>query len=165
VKPIVAALGAPHGVRPSGRAPAGALAELVRPYRAPAFLPAAHVRIDHSRTLARMRLEEMDAEVRAHEHAHVAALGKGVIVYDTVTGPDGSTYAVGGGVAVDLSPVPGDPEATIRKARIAIQAAYAAGEPSGADMKVAAEAYQLEVAAQRELEREQEEGGVHTWYA
>jgi hypothetical protein len=135
------------------------------PHHAPAFPPSARARMDLSHTLARMRLEATDAEVRAHEHAHVAALGKGVVVYDTVTGPDGSTYAVGGGVAVDLSPVPGDPEATIRKARLAIQAAYAAGEPSGADMRVAAEAYQLEMAAQRELEREQEEGGVHTWYA
>ena len=135
------------------------------PNRVPVFLPAAHARMDLSRTLARTRLEEVDAEVRAHEHAHVAALGKGVIVYDTVTGPDGSTYAVGGGVAVDLSPVPGDPEATLRKARHAFQAAYAVGVPSGADMKVAAEAYQLEVAAQADLEREQAEGGGRTWYA
>jgi hypothetical protein len=121
--------------------------------------------IDVSRRLAQARLQEIDAEVRAHEHAHVAALGAGVIVYDTITGPDGSTYAVGGGVAVDLQPVPGDPEATIRKAKAAIQAAYAVGEPSAADLRVAAEAYQLEVAAQRDLEREQEAGGVHTWYA
>ena len=135
------------------------------PHLAPAFPPAPHARMDLSRTLARTRLEEEDAEVRAHEHAHVAALGKGVIVYDTVIGPDGSTYAVGGGVAVDLSPVPGDPEATLRKARLAIQAAFAVGEPSGADMKVAAEAYQLEVAAQADLEKEQAEGGVRTWYA
>jgi hypothetical protein len=34
-----------------------------------------------------------------------------------------------------------------------------------APSKVAAEAYQLEMAAKREEEREQEEGGVHTWYA
>ena len=148
------------------RAPRVAPAGWVRSSgRAPMFLPAAHARMDLSRIIARNRLEEEDAEVRAHEHAHVAALGKGVIVYDTVTGPDGSTYAVGGGVAVDLSPVPGDPEATLRKARLAIQAAYAVGEPSGADMRVAAEAYQLEVEAQREVEREQEEGGTHTWYA
>jgi hypothetical protein len=115
--------------------------------------------------LTQLRLQEADAEVRAHEHKHLAALGKGVIVYDTVVGPDGSVYAVGGGIGVDLQPVPGDPEATIRKARLAIQAAYAVGEPSGADMKVAAEAYQLEMAAQRELESEQAAGGVREWYA
>ena len=138
---------------------------VMRAHRALAFLPAAQARLDLSRKLARSRLQDEDAEVRAHEHAHVAALGKGVIVYDTVTGPDGSTYAVGGGVAVDLTPVPGDPEATLRKARLAIQAAYAVGEPSGADMRVAAEAYQLEAAAQADLEKEQAEGGVHMWYA
>jgi hypothetical protein len=155
VESIVALMHAPYGV----------LAERVRTYLVPAFLPAPHARMDLSRTLARTRLEDVDAKVRAHEHAHVAALGKGVIVYDTVVGPDGSTYAVGGGVAVDLSPVPGDPEATLRKARLAIQAAFAVGEPSGADMKVAAEAYQLEVAAQADLEKERAEGGVRTWYA
>jgi hypothetical protein len=125
----------------------------------------ANARADLARRLAQIRLQEADAEVRAHEHAHVAALGKGVIVYDTVTGPDGSAYAVRGGIAVDLTPVPGDPEATIRKARSAIQAAYAVGEPSAADMKVAAEAWQLEVAAQKQLETEQAAGGVRTWYA
>ena len=130
-----------------------------------AIVPDANARAALARRLGEMRLQEADAEVRAHEHAHVAALGKGVIVYDTVIGPDGSVYAVGGGVAVDLEPVPGDPEATIRKAKMAIQAAYAVGEPSAADMKVAADAYQLEVTAQRDLEREQAAGGVQTWYA
>jgi len=135
------------------------------PRHTSAIVPEANARAALTRRLAQIRLQETDAEVSAHEHAHVAALGKGVIVYDTVIGPDGSSYAVGGGVGVDLQPVPDDPEATIRKARIAIQAAYAVGEPSAADMKVAAEAYQLEVAAQRQLEREQAGGGVQTWYA
>lgn len=138
------------------------LARMRRPSVSPAALDQ---RADLSRKLAQTRLQEADAEVRAHEHKHLAALGKGVIVYDTVVGPDGSSYAVGGGVDVDLEPVPGDPEATIRKAKSAIQAAYAVGEPSGADLRVAAEAYQLEAAAQKDLEREQEAGGVHTWYA
>jgi len=135
------------------------------PRHTSAIVPEANARAALTRRLAQIRLQETDAEVSAHEHAHVAALGKGVIVYDTVIGPDGSSYAVGGGVGVDLQPVPDDAEATIRKARIAIQAAYAVGEPSAADMKVAAEAYQLEVAAQRQLEREQAAGGAQTWYA
>jgi hypothetical protein len=135
------------------------------PRRTSAIRPASNAIADLGRSLARIRLQEVDAEVRAHEHAHVAALGKGVIVYDTLIGPDGTAYAVGGGVSVDLKPVPGDPEATIRKARLAIQAAYAVGEPSAADIRVAAEAYQLEIAAQRQLETEQAVGGVHTWYA
>jgi hypothetical protein len=52
-----------------------------------------------------------------------------------------------------MSPVPGDPEATIRKARTLIQAAYAVGQPSAADLRVAAEAYEMEMQAQREMER------------
>jgi hypothetical protein len=135
--------------------------------RAPRMMPAispGEMRAALSRKLAEQRLQAIDAEVRAHEHAHVAALGKGVIAYDTVTGPDGNSYAVGGGVSVDLKAVPGDPEATVRKARLAIQAAYAVGQPSAADIRVAAEAYQLEVAAQKALAQEQA-AGIHEWYA
>jgi SprA-related family len=118
-----------------------------------------------SRKLAEQQLQAIDAEVRAHEHAHVAALGKGVIQYDTITGPDGIPYAVGGGVAVDLTPVPGDPEATISKAKLAIQAAYAVGQPSGADIQVAREAYTMEMQAQQQLAEEQAGGGARQWYA
>jgi hypothetical protein len=106
-----------------------------------------------ARRLIEQQLRVIDAEVRAHEHAHLAGLGGGMVSYDTVIGPDGTPYAVGGGVPVSLSPVPGDPEATVRKAKILIQAAYAAGQPSAADMRVAAEAYQLEMQAQREMDR------------
>ena len=145
------------------------MASIAAVIRAPrhmsAIVPTANASAALAQRLTQLRLQEADAEVRAHEHKHLAALGKGVIVYDTVVGPDGSAYAVGGGIGVDLQPVPGDPEATIRKARLAIQAAYAVGEPSGADLKVAADAYQLEMAAQRELDSEQAAGGVHAWYA
>jgi hypothetical protein len=102
------------------------------------------------------QLQEADAEVRAHEAAHVAAAGPaaaGGASYVYMRGPDGRLYAVGGSVKVDMSPVPGDPEATIRKARALIQAAFAVGQPSGADMRVAAEAYQMEMQAQKELEK------------
>jgi hypothetical protein len=125
----------------------------------------AGARAAFARRLTQMRLQEIDAEVRAHEHAHVAALGKGVIHYDTVVGSDGQAYAVGGSVAVDLQPVPGDPEATVRKAKMAVQAALAVGQPSAADMRVAAEAYELEEAAQRQLAEEQAGGGTRTWWA
>jgi hypothetical protein len=130
-----------------------------------ALFSAASLSLNHAKARVESQLQARDAEVRAHEHAHVAALGKGVIDYQTVVGPDGQSYAVGGGVAVDLSPVPGDPEATVRKAKAAIQAAYAVGEPSAADMKVAAEAYQMEAAAQRQIEQEQQTGGPRSWYA
>jgi SprA-related family len=138
---------------------------LIRAPRRPLAVPSAEMRAALSRKLAEQQLQAIDAEVRAHEHAHVAALGKGVIQYDTVTGPDGIPYAVGGGVAVDLTAVPGDPEATIRKAKLAIQAAYAVGQPSGADIQVAQEAYTMEMQAQQQLDEEQAGGGVHEWYA
>ncbi len=127
-----------------------------------AAMPDAVIRADRGERLAEQRLQEIDAEVRAHESAHVAALGGGVITYETVVGPDGRAYAVGGGVPVNLDPVPGDPAATLRKAQRIIQAAYAPGMPSAADMRVAAEAYQLEVQAQRDLARQQ---GQRTWFA
>ncbi len=63
-------------------------------------------------------------------------------------------YAVGGSIDVDLNSVPGNPEATIRKARIIRRAAFAVMNPSSADLQVAARAYALEMEAQRRLARE-----------
>jgi hypothetical protein len=110
-------------------------------------------------SLRRQRLEQIDGEVRAHEATHLAALGAvagGGASYSYVIGPDGERYAVGGSVPAAVSPVPGDPEATIRKAKALIQAAYAVALPSSADMRVAAEAYQMEMAAQKTLDDEAE---------
>lgn len=99
-----------------------------------------------------MRLR--DAEVRAHEQAHLSALGAyaaGPVTYGYATGPNGQAYAVSGSIKVDLSPVPGSPEATLRKAHAILTAALAPGEPSGPDMRVASEAYRLESHAQRQV--------------
>ena len=93
-------------------------------------------------------------EVRAHEQAHMAVLGSAAasgIQYNTVTGPDGETIAVGGKIAVDMSPVPGDPEATLRKAQAIIAAAYAPGVSSGADLRTAAQAAELARQARQDL--------------
>ncbi len=93
-------------------------------------------------------LASVDAHVRSHENDHLAALGaaaSGGAVYDKTSGG----YAVGGSVKVDLSPVPGDPEATIRKAQRIEAAALAPANPSAADMRVAARAYAMEMAARR----------------
>jgi hypothetical protein len=108
--------------------------------------------------LSDARLQNIDGAVRAHEQAHLAAMGpyaRGAAEYTYLVGPDGQLYAIGGSVAVDLSPVPGDPEATIRKAQAIIRAAYSPLSPSGPDMQVAAEAYQLEMNARKELERKE----------
>ncbi|OQY31611.1 MAG: hypothetical protein B6241_13615, partial [Spirochaetaceae bacterium 4572_59] len=59
----------------------------------------------------------------------------------TRRGPYGSNYAVGGSIKVDMAPVPGSPRATLDKAQAVLRAAFAPGNPSAADMRVAAEAY------------------------
>lgn len=97
---------------------------------------------------------ERDREVRAHENSHLAALGGAAaspIMYDTVAGPGGERVAVGGKVAVDLAEVPGDPRATLRKAKTIIAAANAPAEPSAADLRTAAAAYRLAGKAAEEL--------------
>lgn len=103
-------------------------------------------------------LATRDREVRAHEQAHVAAAGpyaRGGPKYQYQTGPDNRRYAVGGHVDIDTSPVPDDPEATIRKAQVIRAAAMAPGEPSGQDRQVAAAASKMEAEARRELQAKQ----------
>jgi hypothetical protein len=98
-----------------------------------------------------------DREVRNHEQSHLAALGgaaAGPIIYDYATGPNGESIAVGGRVAVDLSEVPGDPAATLRKANAILAAARAPGDPSAADLRVAAEAEQMAQRARMEMQEE-----------
>lgn len=110
------------------------------------------------------RLEQRDAEVRAHENAHKAAAGqhaRGGPTYEFERGPDGRRYAVGGEVQIDTSPVPNDPDATILKMRQVRRAALAPAEPSPQDRRVASEASQQESAARREkLAQQQAEGGA-----
>lgn len=102
-------------------------------------------------------LAARDREVRAHEQAHAAIAGPhgGSPTYTFVRGPDGVSYAVGGEVSIDTSPVPGDPEATIRKAQQLRRAANAPADPSGQDRQVAAQASQMEQEARAELREQQ----------
>lgn len=97
-------------------------------------------------------LKETDQKVRAHEQAHKTVGGQyaGSISYETVTGPDGREYAVGGEVDIDVSPVPNNPEATVRKMDIVIRAALAPAEPSPQDFAVARTAQQIRTQAQKE---------------
>lgn len=91
------------------------------------------------------QLQERDREVRQHEQAHARVGGQyaGAPRYEFVTGPDGRQYAVAGSVSIDVSPIPGDPEATARKAETVRRAALAPAEPSAQDRRVAAEAQAL----------------------
>jgi hypothetical protein len=111
-----------------------------------------------ARGVMEARLAAVDGAVRAHEAAHVAALGTAGAEgasFSYMIGPDGTRYAVGGSVRVMASPVPGDPEATIRRAKALIAAAYAVISPSPADMRVAEEAYRMEMEAKNELARQE----------
>lgn len=98
-------------------------------------------------------LKKRDAEVKAHEAAHAAVGGQlaSSPSYSFEVGPDGQQYAVAGEVQIDLSPVPGDPQATIIKMQQVKSAALAPAEPSAADRQVAAEAARRITQAQAEL--------------
>ena len=99
------------------------------------------------------KMSARDREVRNHEEAHAAVGGQyaGAPSYEFAVGPDGRRYAVAGSVAIDVSPVRGDPEATIDKMEIVKAAALAPAEPSGQDRRVAAQATANQLAAVAEL--------------
>jgi len=106
------------------------------------------------------KLRKRDQEVRTHEQAHIAAAGglaKGGATFSFQRGPDGKQYAVGGEVNIDTSPVSGNPEATIQKAKQIRAAALAPADPSAQDRAVAASATALEAQAQQELQKEEQE--------
>ena len=103
------------------------------------------------------QLQDQDREVRAHEQAHLAAAGPYATSgpkYDYTTGPDGKRYAVGGSVDIDVSPIQGDPEATLRKATIVRAAAMAVSSPSPADQQVAAMASRMAAEALADIRAE-----------
>lgn len=106
------------------------------------------------------RLRRIDQMVRAHERAHLVAGGDIVRSgphYVYRRGPDGKLYAVGGDVTIDTSPVPGDPEATLRKAEKIVRAALAPLDPSPQDIRVAMRAQMMAMQARLELARERME--------
>jgi hypothetical protein len=98
-------------------------------------------------------LRQRDREVRTHEQAHKSAGGPhaGSVRIQTRAGPDGRRYAVEGSVPIDVSPVAGDPAATLRKMDIVQRAANAPASPSGADRQVAAEAARVSREARAKL--------------
>lgn len=100
------------------------------------------------------KFEARNREVLAHEASHMAAAGvyaRGGASYTYQTGPDGKRYAIGGEVSIDMSPVPGNPQATINKMMAIRAAAISPSDPSSQDMSVAAAASQIEAAARAQL--------------
>ncbi len=107
------------------------------------------------------KLKTRDQEVRAHEQAHIAALGGGAAQYTYEVGPDGRRYAVEGEVPVSIKSSTGDPRATIREARKVAQAAVAPAQPSGADYAARTRALEVERKAREDLrEKKREEDGA-----
>lgn len=107
------------------------------------------------------KLKKIDREVRAHERAHQAAAGglaKGGVSFSFQQGPDGNQYAVAGEVSIDMSPISGNPTATIQKMQQVKRAAMAPADPSAQDRAVASKAQQIEAQARRELLQEQSDG-------
>ncbi len=116
------------------------------------------------------QLRKRDTEVRAHEQAHKSAGGDlaGGISFTYKQGPDGQQYAVGGEVPIDVSPVKGNPQATIAKMQRVRRAALAPAHPSSQDRAVAAEAARIEQEARAELARRDtgtEAGGTAVGHA
>jgi len=104
-------------------------------------------------------LKKRDAEVKAHERAHLAAGGpyiSGGAQYEYERGPDNRNYAVSGEVSIDVSPE-NTPEATIRKMQVVKRAALAPSDPSPQDRSVAAQATQIEAQARIELQQQKKE--------
>lgn len=99
------------------------------------------------------QLKARDQVVRAHEAAHMAA-GAGIVTrgasYSYQTGPDGQRYAIGGEVGISTSPGR-TPQETLAKAEQIRAAALAPADPSGQDLRVAAEATQMAAEARQEL--------------
>ena len=98
-------------------------------------------------------LQQVDRQVRAHEAAHTAVGGDlaGAAQLSFKRGPDGQNYAVAGEVSITSPKVPGDPEATLRRADQVRRAALAPADPSSQDIRVAASAAQIAAEARVEI--------------
>ncbi|ART80732.1 putative metalloprotease CJM1_0395 family protein [Oceanisphaera avium] len=105
-----------------------------------------------------LHMQQRDQEVRLHEQQHASVGGQhtGSPSYEFKTGPDGKQYVVEGSVAVDVTPVAGDPSATIEKMRQVKAAALAPAQPSSADKNAAALADSNIAKATAELMQRQE---------
>jgi hypothetical protein len=99
-------------------------------------------------------LRRRDTDVRSHEQAHLVVAGQyagGGATYSYRRGPDGQLYAIGGEVPLDMSPIQGQPEVTLRKALQLRRAALAPADPSPQDRQVASEAARMELQAEGEI--------------
>lgn len=104
------------------------------------------------------KLRSRDAEVRAHENAHISAAG-GLASgpsFSYQSGPDGKRYAIGGHVNIDTSPGK-DPQETLMKAERIRSAALSPADPSPQDRAVASQASQMAASARAQIAAEKTE--------
>lgn len=105
------------------------------------------------------KLKARDAEVKAHEQAHLAAasgINASAPVYDYQMGPDGKEYAVGGEVTVSFQQS-NDPEENLSNAETMKAAALAPAQPSSQDRAAAAAAEKMIEEAEKEITQQKEE--------
>lgn len=90
-------------------------------------------------------LARIDKGVHEHEMQHylLAQPYARPPEYFYVIGPDGRRYAVSGLTPFDVTPIPGDNDATIRKLEALVRAAMAPRDPSNEDRRVASTLEQL----------------------
>jgi hypothetical protein len=103
-------------------------------------------------------LQERDTEVRGHEAAHQAAGGglTGGASFTYQQGPNGKQYAIGGEVSISTKGG-SSPREAIANARQVIAAAMAPGNPSGQDFAVASSARMMEIKAEQQLAKQEQE--------
>jgi hypothetical protein len=102
-------------------------------------------------------LARIDAEVRAHEQAHIN-VGRDLITsgpsYEYTYGPDGRRYAVGGEVGIDTS-AEKEAQANIDKGQRIQDTALAPADPSPQDYAVATTGRALEELGRNEIRQQQ----------
>lgn len=100
-------------------------------------------------------LRQRDALVRRYVSSRQGTISGSSVGpdYEFTRGPDGRTYAVKANVSINVSEVPGDPQATIRNARSASRLAMSPPMLSSEDNGVIFEAKELEAKARIEIER------------
>jgi len=94
-------------------------------------------------TVELQKLGQRDIEVRQHEQMRLATRGsytRSGPLYDYRLGPDGRLYAVGGGVTLDVSPVPESPPSTMTKMEQIRRAVLTPGQLSARDYSAASRA-------------------------
>ncbi len=165
---IIAAAGS-ASVRPNQPAEAGSVEDARRVEKPYAEIPTEPTGKSELTEEEQQEIEELrnrDQHVRRHEQAHKTAAGqyaRGGPNYTYKRGPDNKQYAVEGSVQIDLSEVPGDPDATVRKMQQVRRAALAPADPSAEDRRVAAKADAIANKARTEAaeQRRQEPEGTN----